>query len=358
MTALRKALAALFLVFATVAFALTPGERIVLFSGIHPVWQANFLGASSLPAGLTFSRSTTATYFNSSGVLSTAAINAPRFDYNPSTLAPAGLLVEEQRINYAQYSQNFGTGWTSPAGATTITTSTGVKSPDGSSDMALLTQTSTSGLIYGNSTGQTTTGTNYVSSVYFKAGASSPAPYFEVAFTDVSGSYAYAIFNSSTGAYVSSAAARGSIVSYGSTPIGNGIYRAWVVASFTTITAGLRSLLNPASDSSGNTVAGQTGYAWGAQIELGSFPTSYIPNSTASTVTRTADVVTPTTYASKATIWQSLSESAGTTARTYYAPGALPSPFTTGYWYQSMAAYPRALTTAEQTPRLVVGAPY
>lgn len=225
-------------------------------------------------------------------ITTSAAYYAPRFDYDPSTLAPAGLLVEEQRINYAQYSQNFGTGWTSPGGATTITTASGVTSPDGTSQMALLTQTNTSGLIYGNSTGLTTTGTNYVSSGYFKAGASSPAPYFEVAFTDVSGSYAIAYFNSSTGAYVTSAAARGSIVSYGSTLISNGIWRCWVVASFTTITTGLRSLLNVASDTSGNTVAGQTGYVWGAQVEAGSFPTSYIPNPTASTVTRTADVVT------------------------------------------------------------------
>lgn len=48
---------------------------------------------------ITFTRSSTATYVASSGLLTSAATNAPRFDYDPVTLAPKGLLVEEQRTN-------------------------------------------------------------------------------------------------------------------------------------------------------------------------------------------------------------------------------------------------------------------
>ncbi len=36
---------------------------------------------------ITFTRASTATYFDSTGTLQSAAIDSPRLDYNPSTLA-------------------------------------------------------------------------------------------------------------------------------------------------------------------------------------------------------------------------------------------------------------------------------
>lgn len=56
---------------------------------------SSFLSA----AGGSFSRNSVATYFDSAGTMQTAGANQPRFDYDPVTHAPKGILIEEQRTN-------------------------------------------------------------------------------------------------------------------------------------------------------------------------------------------------------------------------------------------------------------------
>ena len=48
---------------------------------------------------ISFARSSAANYFNSAGVLASAAVDVPRFDHDPVTLASKGLLVEVARTN-------------------------------------------------------------------------------------------------------------------------------------------------------------------------------------------------------------------------------------------------------------------
>lgn len=64
-----------------------------------PALDLNYGSTMALAGSETFTRASTAWYFNSSGVLTSAATNAARFDYDPATLLPRGLLLEEQRIN-------------------------------------------------------------------------------------------------------------------------------------------------------------------------------------------------------------------------------------------------------------------
>lgn len=79
---------------------------------------------------ITFTRASTATYFDSTGTLQSAAIDVPRLDYNPATLAARGLLIEEQRTNSIRNNTMVGavagtpgtlpTNWPSTAGAGTL----------------------------------------------------------------------------------------------------------------------------------------------------------------------------------------------------------------------------------------------
>jgi hypothetical protein len=52
-----------------------------------------------LDPSVTFTRPTSATYFDETGILRVANPNTPRFDFNPSTLAAQGFLIEESRTN-------------------------------------------------------------------------------------------------------------------------------------------------------------------------------------------------------------------------------------------------------------------
>ena len=66
----------------------------------YAIWEANVgLVSKNFSDIITFSRASTATYFDATGTLTTAASGAPRFDYDPSTLLPRGFLIEEQRVN-------------------------------------------------------------------------------------------------------------------------------------------------------------------------------------------------------------------------------------------------------------------
>jgi len=80
----------------TPAFGLTATERVL------PRLALDFTTASLDPR-ITFTRTTgasnPATYIDSSGVITAATNNQPRFDYDPVTLVCKGLLIEESRTN-------------------------------------------------------------------------------------------------------------------------------------------------------------------------------------------------------------------------------------------------------------------
>src|SRR6187399_3314320 len=67
--------------------------------GGGPALGLDFMVPGVLDPRITFTRASTGTYFDSAGVMRSAAVNTPRWDYDPATLALRGLLLEEARTN-------------------------------------------------------------------------------------------------------------------------------------------------------------------------------------------------------------------------------------------------------------------
>lgn len=95
--------------------------RSPYLKGPQPSISLDFVNNQTLDSQITFTRSTTATYANSSGVLTSSAINSSRFDYNPVTLACKGFLVEESRTNILLNSLLDGTNLSTQIVTTTAT---------------------------------------------------------------------------------------------------------------------------------------------------------------------------------------------------------------------------------------------
>ena len=217
-------------------------------------------------------------------LLRTAAINEPRLEYDASG-NPLGLLIEEGRTNLVTYSEDFGNGAWSKQSASIATNTT--VSPDGTltgdkligNNATVNTEKFANRSIY-SYVGQTVTG-----SVYLKK-----AEYTWVQINLYnSGAYSNRVWvNLDTGAVGTNL----SSIPVTVTPTGDSWYR--VALTATVQATGLAFLTVALADADGDlytNVGDQSSgaYLWGAQLETGSFPTSYIPTS-GSTVSRAKDV--------------------------------------------------------------------
>jgi len=272
-----------------------------------PSLELSFTRSQTLDPRITFTRSTTATFTGSDGLIQTAAINAPRFDYNPTTLAPLGLLIEEQRTNLQINSEDFtNADWTKGSN-TTITANT-IVSPAGTLTADTFGYTSiTSGVLQvADNQTKAASSITYTSSVYVKA-SSNLFLHFYVDANSTSNS-GRVIVNTSTWTVLSSTNF-GTFTSTSGTvnAVGNGWYRITCTTTSGTET-NIRFNLYWSTVSNTITftpVGTENVYIWGAQLEAGAFATSYIPT-VASQVTRSADVavMTGTNFSS----WYNASE--------------------------------------------------
>lgn len=222
-------------------------------------------------------------------ITTSSAYYGPRFDYDPSTLAAKGLLIEESRANNHLWSQDFTNAtWTKTASTVTANS---VASPDGLTNGTKVLANAGNNLLnlYGSGSLTTTSGTVYTQSCYVKYGNTR---WLWVRIGNPDASFvAFDLQNGVVGNKLDTASA---ISAFSMTSVGNGWYRiviTWTASS--TAAYNMCWTLGTASTPTGATVT-QAGteffYLFGAQYETGSFATSYIPTTTAS-VTRAADVI-------------------------------------------------------------------
>jgi hypothetical protein len=236
----------------------------------------------------TFTRASSGTFVGSNGLVQTAGTNVARFDHTSAGVC-RGLLIEESRTNICLQSENFGTTWTNDSGLVTITTDVEV-SPDGSitADKIAESASTTSRRISIQSI-SVTSGTTYSYSCYIKAGERDFAQM--ATGTGLNSAFQNFIVN---GANAGTLGSSSGIVSSRIDAMPNGWYRCTIVVT-ATATGTTQVTVGPSPSSTitrwqaYSSTAGSGIYAWGAQLEAGSFPTSYIPTTTASVV-RSADV--------------------------------------------------------------------
>ena len=261
-------------------FADTDGSTTVADdgNGLY-LWGAQLEQRDTVTA---YTPTTTQPITNYIPVLQTADANVARFDHNPVTQESLGLLVEEQRTNLLTYSEDFSNAAWSKADST-VTANT-IVAPDGALSGYTLTGSSGTGIsprILNITT--TISSTIYAGYFYVKKGTHK---YIQLVANGVAG--VAANFDIEAGIVTQTFGTITAAIA----PAGNNWYRCSIVYTSAN-TAGLTVLnMIPSSDSARNANWNPTGYEtiyiWGAQLEAGSFPTSYIKTE-ASQVTRSAD---------------------------------------------------------------------
>jgi len=234
---------------------------------------------------VTFTRASTGTFVGSDGVLRSATTNEARFDHNPTTGESLGLLVEEARTNLLLRSEEFdNASW--PNLNTTESSNVAV-APNGTLTADKLIENSGAGF---KSIDQVLaiSALTYTFSVYVKAVERSIVQLL----WSGGASTNFANFNLATGTVTA-----GTYTSATITPAGSDWFRLSITSVLAAGTfSGIISLQTSASATraasyTGNGTSGI--YLWGAQLEAGASPTSYIPTTTA-TATRAADVASIT----------------------------------------------------------------
>lgn len=223
---------------------------------------------AALPAGATFSRASIGTRYNASGVLVTETTNAPRFDHDPVTLAPLGLLIEPAATNLCLQSSDLTNNAAWPKFLGTVAGNT-VVSPSGATDADTLTAQAGTWDIYQQWT--LVAGATYTFSQWVRLGTASnfAITVLETSgYSKIAGKTFTAADGLSTGAWTR------------------------VSVTFTVPASFPGALIHLGGHNAASPLQSPgTIHLWGANLTAGTAVTSHIPTTTTA-VTRAADVLT------------------------------------------------------------------
>jgi len=228
------------------------------------------------PLPFDFTRASNGTFVNKSGLIETAANGVPRIDFLGNT--SGALLLEPQRSNLIPYSSDFSNAaW---AKQNVNVTSDSVISPDGTLNADKITDDSTNGAHRITDSITTSSSGSFTYSIFLKKGTLTTAQ--------------FQVFNSATASSANVDLVNGTITSDGTgvnhtiEDYGNDWFKCSISGTLSNTSTTVYLYLKQKPSYIGN---GDYLYAWGAQLEQGSYATSLI-NTQGSAVTRVADSCT------------------------------------------------------------------
>jgi hypothetical protein len=254
---------------------------------VLPTLDLDFANTKTLDPRITFTRASGGSYVGADGLIKYAGVNEARFDHDPITGESLGLLIEEARTNLLLRSEEFDDAIWSKARSFIVPNV--IVAPDGSLSADKIVETTDSGTHTFASQSISATAQNYTVSVFVKK---AERKFFQLFGRRDGTNYNGVLVDLDTGN--TSAPTRSGTNNNASTTrvtsAGNGWWR--ISMTYTYTTTGTTVVFGAITDD--NTTYSYPGdgtsgiYIWGAQLEEGTFPTSYIPTQ-ASTRTRAAD---------------------------------------------------------------------
>jgi hypothetical protein len=263
-----------------------------------PSWTLDF--SSGTPSGYTLTRSGTgATFVNSSGYIEAAGENVARLTHNSSGIR-LGLLVEAERTNDFQFSEDPSNAyWTKTGSGINNNSGAFWTAPDNAATAVLLRGNTSTGVH--NITRAVSTTTDAVFSVFLKKQTTSGVGrYATLILRRSSTDYYHVTFDLDQGTVTQSALV-GTLLSatdHGIEAYADGWYRCWVrgtqASATQNVTIALATTATPTMTSTGESYTGANTtdgvYIWGLMREANNTPpTSYIKTPSSASVTRSAD---------------------------------------------------------------------